>query len=50
MGQMKNLWEDINYLLDTTQMLCDEIAATLECPVEWVNEVVEDRWKERVYG
>jgi hypothetical protein len=48
MGQMKSLWEDINYLLDTTKFSCEEIANTLGCPVDWVNEIVEQRWNERV--
>jgi hypothetical protein len=48
MGQMKHLWEDINYLLDTTKFSCEEIANSLSCPVDWVNEIVEQRWIERV--
>jgi hypothetical protein len=41
---MKELWEDIHYLLDTTKWSCDEIANALSCPVEMVNEIVEERW------
>jgi hypothetical protein len=46
MAAMKNLWEDINYLLDTTKWSCEEVANYLEVPVSWVNEVVEERWNE----
>ena len=46
MAAMKNLLEDINYLLDTTKWSIDEIANYLECPISWVNEVVEERWNE----
>lgn len=41
---MKDLWEQINSLLDTTKWSCEEIANYLETPVSWVNEVVEERW------
>jgi predicted XRE-type DNA-binding protein len=46
MAAMKTLWEDINYLLDTTKWSCEEVANYLEVPVSWVNEVVEERWNE----
>jgi hypothetical protein len=50
MGQMKDLWENINYALDMFNgphqyKSCQEIADELSCPVEWVNEIVEQRWK-----
>lgn len=48
MSGMKDLWEQINYLLDTTKWSCQEVANYLEVPVSWVNEVVEDRWKEAI--
>lgn len=48
MGAVKEVWEDIHYLLDTTKFSCEEIANTLKCPVEWVEDVVEQRWMERV--
>ena len=48
MAAMKDLWEQINYLLDTTKWSCDEVANYLEVPVSWVNEVVEERWKEAI--
>jgi predicted XRE-type DNA-binding protein len=46
MAAMKDLWEQINYYLDTTKWSCDEIANYLEVPVSWVNEIVEERWNE----
>ena len=48
MSRMAELYQDINYLLDNTYLLCQEIADELKCPVDWVNDVVEQRWKERV--
>jgi hypothetical protein len=48
MAAMKELWEEINYLLDTTRWSCDEIANYCSCPVDWVNEIVDQRWQERV--
>jgi hypothetical protein len=45
MGKMKELYENINYLLDNTLLSCSEIADELECPVDWVNEIVESRWE-----
>jgi hypothetical protein len=48
MAAMKELWEEINYLLDTTRWSCDEIANYCSCPVDWVNDIVEERWEERV--
>ena len=46
---IKDLWENINYYLDTTEWSCDEIASYLEVPVSWVNEVVEERRSEVTY-
>ena len=48
MAAMKELWEDIHYLLDTTKWSCVEIANKLQCPVDWVNDIVEQRWIEHV--
>jgi hypothetical protein len=48
MSAMKELYEDIHYLLDTTRFSCDEIANSLKCPVEFVEEIVEQRWMDRV--
>ena len=46
MAAVKELWEDINYLLDTTKWSIDEIANALKCPVSMVESVVEERWLE----
>jgi len=48
MAAMKELWENIHYLLDTTKWSCEEISNALKCPIEWVNEIVEERWKEAI--
>jgi 8-oxo-dGTP pyrophosphatase MutT (NUDIX family) len=48
MAAMKELWEEINYLLDTTKWSCEEIANYCSCPVDMVNGIVEQRWNERV--
>ena len=48
MAAMKELWEDIHYALDTTKWSCAEIANSLGCPVEWVEEIVEQRWADRL--
>jgi hypothetical protein len=48
MAAMKELWENINYLLDTTKWSCEEIANYLKCPVDMVNGIVEQRWNERI--
>ena len=48
MAGMKELWEEINYLLDTTKWSCEEIANYCSCPIEMVNGIVEDRWNERI--
>lgn len=53
MGQMKELWENINWALDKyrgPQMWksCEEIADELGCPVDWVHEIVEQRWEEAI--
>jgi hypothetical protein len=45
---MKELYEEINYLLDTTRWSCAEIADYCSCPEDWVNEIVEQRWMARV--
>jgi hypothetical protein len=50
MAAMKDLWEQINYLLDTTKWSCDEIANYCGCPINFVNEIVEQRWNERIYA
>lgn len=47
MSKMKELYTDINYLLDTTNLLCYDIAEKLNCPVSYVNEIVKERWDEQ---
>ena len=44
MSAMKNLYIEINELLDTTNLLCEEIANKVGCPVSIVNDIVEQRW------
>ena len=48
MAAMKELWEEINYLLDTTKWSCEEIANYCSCSVDMVNGIVEERWNERI--
>lgn len=48
MSAMKNLYIEINELLDTTNLLCYDIAVKLNCPVSYVNDVVEQRLFERI--
>lgn len=47
MSAMKELYTEINELLDTTNLLCDDIAEKVGCPVSFVNDIVEQRWIER---
>ena len=46
MAHMKQLWENINRVLDTTKWSCEEIANYFNFPVNLVNEVVEQRWEQ----
>jgi hypothetical protein len=52
MGAVKELWEDVNYMLDVcigmNYMSCQEIADELGCDVEFVHQIVEQRWNERI--
>jgi len=53
MAAMKELWENIHYELDTcvgphAWESCQDIADRLGCPVEWVEEIVEQRWMDRL--
>jgi hypothetical protein len=45
MSAMKELYMEINELLDTTSLLCDDIAAAANCPVSIVHQIVEERFK-----
>jgi DNA-binding transcriptional regulator LsrR (DeoR family) len=40
---LKELYENICWLLDTTQMTASEIADELNCPLPWVQDVIEER-------
>ena len=40
---MKELYENICWLLDTTQMTATDIAEKLNCPVAWGQDVIEER-------
>jgi hypothetical protein len=44
MSTISEMRAEINELLDTTHLLCAEIAKRVGCPVEMVNAVVEERW------
>jgi hypothetical protein len=44
MGKMSEMNLEINDLLDSTKLSCEQIANQVGCPVEWVNEVVAERW------
>jgi hypothetical protein len=53
MSAIKNLLENIHESLDIFRgphnyKSCQEIADELGCPVDWVNEIVQQRWDERV--
>ena len=47
MSKMKELYTDINDLLETTNLLCEDIAKKVGCPVSYVNEIVQQRWNEQ---
>jgi hypothetical protein len=47
MSAMKNLYMEINELLDTTNMLCEGIADKVGCPIDMVHDIVEQRWIHR---
>jgi len=49
MSRVKELYENINDLLDNTNLLTDDIAKKLQCPVEMVQDVVVQRWNEGNY-
>ena len=44
MSKMKELYTEINELLDTTNLLCKDIAEKVGCDVQFVNEIVEQRF------
>lgn len=47
---MSEIEIQINELLDTTIMMCDEVAAQVGCPVEWVEKIVEKRWNDLLFS
>ena len=47
---MSDIEIEINELLDTTVMLCEDIAAQVGCPVEWVEVIVEKRWNDTLFS
>ena len=46
MAELDMLIPSIEHVLDTTSLLCQEVADYLDIPVEYVNYVVEMRWQE----
>jgi hypothetical protein len=44
MSKMAEIDMMIRELLDTTMLSCQEIADQVDCPVDWVNGIVEERW------
>ena len=47
---MSEIEIQINERLDTTIMMCDEVAAQVGCPVEWVEKIVEKRWNDTLFS
>ena len=47
---MSELEIEINELLDTTVMLCEEVAAQVGCSVELVEKIVEKRWNDTLFS
>jgi hypothetical protein len=41
---MTELYESINFLLDTTQLLCQEIADEIGCDLVYVEQIVHGRY------
>ena len=44
MSKMADIDLSIRDLLDTTMLSCAEIADQVGCPVDWVNNIVQERW------
>ena len=44
MSKMADIDLSIRDLLDGTMLSCAEIADQVGCPVEWVNDIVQERW------
>jgi len=47
---MSDIEIEINELLDTTVMLCEEVATQVGCQVEWVEKIVEKRWNDTLFS
>ena len=47
---MSEIEIEINEILDTTVMLCEEIAEQVGCSVEWVEKIVEKRWNDLLFS
>jgi hypothetical protein len=47
---MSEIEIQINEILDTSVMLCEEIAEQVGCPVEWVEKIVEKRWNDLLFS
>jgi hypothetical protein len=45
MSKMADMHTEINDMLSNTQFMIDEIAFFLDVPVNWVEEVVLERWE-----
>ena len=48
MSKMKTLVAEIEEMLETTHLLCQQIADHLDCPVTLVEQVVQQRWEQRM--
>jgi hypothetical protein len=48
MSKMAEIDMEIRDLLDTTRWSIDEIANYCQCPVAWVEAIVEERWVARL--
>jgi len=44
MSKMADIDLSIRDLLDGTMLSCQEIADQIGCPVDWVNDIVLERW------
>jgi hypothetical protein len=47
---MSEIEIEINELLDTTVMLCEEIAEQVGCPVEFVEVIMQRRWDNLLFS
>jgi hypothetical protein len=47
---MSEIEIQINEILDTTVMLCEEVAEQVGCPVEFVEKIVEKRWNDLLFS